>query len=342
MQDGAQWMPFTFFFANLPLESRFKHQNMLVISAVDSLTFETSLKIFTESLKEFNEKEKTHFFDQVGKKYLLRAVVQCFSCDNPRAMSLLNLAVGSPIRFCRFCFTKRKRYYRIKGARTLQHHKQILQQIREFPQQRTFLRTKFGIVDKHQLNLDELQYFQGFSEFPFDILHSIYLGLVKHCFEVTCKIKMDDSQRKLFLKYYRCLYTCGIEYLPRGNITMYVKSLVGKDFKAIAKVILACLQFLNLDEATLVAWKWICWIVHFVNQKSITKEALEDFDSKIVNAVRLIGGNFGGSIAKSVKLHLLLHLGQNIRRHGMPLGYSTEVFESFNKKMIKSTDYAKL
>lgn len=136
------------------------------------------------------------------------------------------------------------------------------------------------------------------------------------------------------------LYSSGIDFLAKGNIVAHVKSMVGKDFKSISKIIILCLEYIEVDQRILNAWNYICMITKFVNLPKHSNADLDEFSEKITKAVTDIGNAFP-TLKKSVKLHLCLHLESNIKRHGAPLGYSTEVFESFNhhlRGLIDSTN----
>ena len=108
--------------------------------------------------------------------------------------------------------------------------------------------------------------------------------------------------------------------------------MVGKDFKALSKVVVMCLKFVGVDRKILNAWNHICYITKFVNSKKLSENDLVKFSELINIGVISIGETFD-SLKRSVKLHLCLHLEQNIRRHGVPLNYSTECFESINHVM---------
>ena len=140
---------------------------------------------------------------------------------------------------------------------------------------------------------------------------------------------------------YKSLNSSGIENLPKENIVKNYKSMTGKDFKAISKVIIICLNFARVNNQIINAWNCICFITKFVNFKKISQIHFRTFHENLNEAVLTIGEIFT-ILRKSAKLHLCLYIPENIRRHGVCLGYSTEVFESFNKilrKFMSSTNH---
>lgn len=331
-EKRSKWCPIDALylaFGNFPLKERFKHHNVFIFSIIDHFDYYQSIEILQKSIIEFNNRNEQFQFNYVDLKFKIKVFIQLFSCDNPRTMNILNLSTGKPNIYCRSCLISRKYPSQLKEMRNINQHTITINGIKNKSIKETKAMTDFGIKYVHDLNLLQFQYLEPFSDFPFDILHSVYLGLVKHALTDTFG-EFDSTKKENFLKYYNQLNMSGITYLPKGNIIRTIHSMTGKDFKAIAKVMYVCLLNVEDSKIYLNAWNYISYVTKFVNLKNITPKLLDNFENFIKPAVEFIGKTFP-TLSTSVKLHLCLHIKDNISRHGTPLGYSTEVFESFNK-----------
>ena len=296
---------------------------------IDDFPFYESIGILQKSITEFNNQNLEFYFNLIHEKFKIKVFVQSFSCDNPRTMGILNLSMGQANIFCRSCITPRSAPYELKRLRLWKDHNEVIENIKIGEILESDAMAEQGIKYIHDLDLSKFEFFKPFHDFPFDILHSVYLGLIKHALTETFK-SFDAEKKEKFITYYKQLNTSGIEYLPKQNIIAYVQSMTGKDFKAISKVIYNCLQVVEVSNDMLNSWNRICYITKFVNLKSMSDKIFRNFIDNIKTTISGIGTTFP-ILSTSVKLHLCLHIENNINRHGIPLGYSTEVFESFNK-----------
>ena len=253
-EKRSKWWPIDSIyisFGNLPLKKKFLHHNVFVFSIFDNMTYYKSIELLVNSVKEFNEENLEFYFEEIEMKLKMRVFIQCFSCDNPRAMSILNLSIGKANKYCRSCLTSRNEFLEFNRKINILHHIETLNQIISNQSLAARAQKDFGIKFNHQIKLHEEKYFELFEDFPFDILHSVYLGLVRHALTDTIK-QMNDVEKNLFLCRFRCLYLSGIEYLPAGNIVKNSKSMTGKDFKAIRKVIMICLEYVRVSDRIIV------------------------------------------------------------------------------------------
>ena len=340
----AKWCPVDALylaFGNISLEQRFLHENVFVFSIMDMTSYSDTIQVLQDSIQEFNSMNLDYEFASLNRRFKIKVILQLIACDNPRAMGILNLATGNPTYYCRTCFATKDQYSNICSYRTTVHHESILARLRTVPHRNRQKPIVYGIKANRNLTLHSCEFFEPFHDIPFDILHSVYLGLIKHALKATANF-MNSNEKTDFMKFYKQLNTSEIPYFPRGNVLINSKSLTGKDFKLISQVIIVCLENSlsdfpgkrNLNQQYLNAWNYICYITKFVNLKYISPSNFEKFESIIEKAVDYIGIIIP-KLRNSIKLHLCVHLPENIRRHGPPLGYSTEVFESLNKTMRK-------
>ena len=106
------------------------------------------------------------------------------------------------------------------------------------------MRKKFDISRCHKMKLNKLKYFGMFQDIPFEVLRTIYFGLVKNSLLLT-SFQFSIDKKKLFLKFNHTLNQSGIEYLPKGNIINYVGSHTGKDYKGIVKIMPTVLKLMK-------------------------------------------------------------------------------------------------
>ena len=156
-------------------------------------------------------------------------------------MEILNLAGGNASRYCRSCQSVRLNFFEISEFRNYNDHLEILEDLDTSEITKTDAMESFGIKRIHYLNLSQFDYFEPFLDIPFDILHSVYLGLIKHALTAAAEL-MNIVEKLRFQKYFSQLNTSGIFYLPRGNILKNIKSLIGKDFKFVSQVVSICLE----------------------------------------------------------------------------------------------------
>ena len=70
-----------------------------------------------------------YFFQEIGISLKIQVFIQLFSCDNPRAISILNLSTGKANKYCRSCLTCRNNYIDCNQKRNVSEHVEILNEM---------------------------------------------------------------------------------------------------------------------------------------------------------------------------------------------------------------------
>ena len=113
-------------------------------------------------------------------------------------MSILNLSTGRAKKYCRACLATKVEYSFIHEARDVNYHIESLSRGISDSVLAKYFEKHFGIKHNHSLQLQNEQYFDLFNGFPFDILHSVYLGHIKHALKDTIR-HLSKQQERLFL-----------------------------------------------------------------------------------------------------------------------------------------------
>ncbi|KAF6765746.1 hypothetical protein DFP72DRAFT_798276 [Ephemerocybe angulata] len=167
---------------------------------------------------------------------------------------------------------------------------------------------------------------------PVEILHTVLLGIVKYLWH-HLHTTWSDAQRDLFTVRLQSTDISGLSSPPIRAVYMmqYRNNLIGKNFKTLMQTI----AFHARDITTPKQFSLIksvgelgalLWIPEIEDMEVY----LEDLTIAIGNVLDAFSDIQPSKILQKMKIHILTHLPQDIRRFGPAIRYSTEVFECFN------------
>ncbi|KAG8696148.1 hypothetical protein FRC09_008704 [Ceratobasidium sp. 395] len=167
---------------------------------------------------------------------------------------------------------------------------------------------------------------------PVEILHTILLGVEKyagHSFHSSTK---DDAHR-IFETRLQSADILGLQIDPtRASYVMrYKNNLIGRHFKMLMQ--LSAFQVHDIVSADMFALTKAVGdlgAVLFYSKITNLDEYLADLSVLVNNVLDAFTKLDPGRVIVKLKLHLLTHLVEDIRNHGLAVRYSTEVFECYN------------
>ncbi|KAF8972139.1 hypothetical protein BDZ97DRAFT_2015119 [Flammula alnicola] len=168
---------------------------------------------------------------------------------------------------------------------------------------------------------------------PCEILHTFLLGQDKYIWHDT-STKWDKKKDEIFAVRLQSSSLDGLSITslrPRYCV-QYKKSLIGKHFKALQQLGIFHLDESLCSEEIFELWKAtgeLGAMLWFPEIKDM-KQYLADLEILIANVLDLWAIHDPNRILVKFKLHVLVHLVDDIRRLGPAVLFSTEVFECWN------------
>ncbi|KAF7310181.1 FAD-binding-3 domain-containing protein [Mycena indigotica] len=168
---------------------------------------------------------------------------------------------------------------------------------------------------------------------PVELLHTVLLGVMKYIWHFLNTAQWSDSHRQLLAIRLQSTDISGLSIPPirAAFMIQYRNNLIGKHFKTLMQILALhthdiCTpeQFsLILAAADLGARLWIPEIDDM-------ESYLADLNIGIANLLDAFDVVDPLRILVKIKLHLLAHLPDDIRRFGPAIRFSTEAFEAYN------------
>ncbi|KAF8056083.1 hypothetical protein FPV67DRAFT_1732296 [Lyophyllum atratum] len=167
---------------------------------------------------------------------------------------------------------------------------------------------------------------------PVEILHTILLGIIKYVWYLL-HTSWSDSDRELFSIRLQSTDIDGLNVPPiRGAYMMqYRNNLIGKHFKTLMQTMAFHVHDLvTPSQFALVKAVGALGAVLWVHEIDDMDRYLEDLSVLVGNVLDAFADVDPAKIIIKIKLHLLPHLMEDVRRFGPAIRNSTEVFECFN------------
>ncbi|EIW54556.1 uncharacterized protein TRAVEDRAFT_60724 [Trametes versicolor FP-101664 SS1] len=172
---------------------------------------------------------------------------------------------------------------------------------------------------------------------PCEILHTYLLGVDKYVWHKT-NSEWDKKNEQLFAVRLRASSINGLTQLLTLTsmlddfIIQYPNSLLGKHFKILQQLAVFHLYDGVCPPVIFDLWKAtgelgaVLWF-HKIDNLDLYLADLETYIANVLDIWAILDPN---RILVKLKLHVLAHLVDDIRRHGPAVLYSTEIFECWN------------
>ncbi|KAJ7196971.1 hypothetical protein GGX14DRAFT_402885 [Mycena pura] len=168
---------------------------------------------------------------------------------------------------------------------------------------------------------------------PVELLHTVLLGVMKYIWHMLNTSQWSDEDRHLLAVRLQSTDISGLTIPPirAGYMIQYRNNLIGKHFKTLMQILIfhvhrICTseQFVLIKAAGELGAR--LWVPEIDN--------MEEYLAQLIIAVANLLDAFDAvdplRILVKIKLHLLAHLPNDIRRFGPGIRFSTEIYEAFN------------
>ncbi|KAF7374036.1 hypothetical protein MSAN_00284300 [Mycena sanguinolenta] len=167
---------------------------------------------------------------------------------------------------------------------------------------------------------------------PLEILHVILLGIVKYIWFYSHSTWKDPVET-LYAQRLQATDIDGLSIPPvRANYIMqYANSLIGRQLKAVVQTGVFHTHDL-VDNAHYATWKAVGDLAAllWVPEIDDMDQYCDDLKIAVANVLDAFADIDPSKMILKIKLHLLTHLPDDVRRFGPLIGVATEIFEAFN------------
>ncbi|KAJ7230962.1 hypothetical protein B0H12DRAFT_1029729 [Mycena haematopus] len=168
---------------------------------------------------------------------------------------------------------------------------------------------------------------------PVELLHTILLGVIKYIWHHMNTNQWSDEDRHLLAIRLQSTDLTGLTVPPlrAGYMIQYKNNLIGKHFKTLMQILAFHVHGLSTPEefAMIKAAGELgarLWVPEIDN----TEEYLDDLKIAIANLLDAFDAVDPLRILAKIKLHLLAHIPDDVRRFGPLIRWATEIYESHN------------
>ncbi|KAJ7192259.1 hypothetical protein GGX14DRAFT_537765 [Mycena pura] len=168
---------------------------------------------------------------------------------------------------------------------------------------------------------------------PVELLHTVLLGVVKYIWHILNTSQWSDADRHLLAIRLQSTDISGLTVPPlrAGYMIQYRNNLIGKHFKTLTQTLTFHVhKICNPEQFVLIKAAgdlgprlWVPEIdnmdKYIAQLKIAVANLLDAFDA--VDPLRIL---------VKIKLHLLAHLPDDIRRFGPSIRFATEIYEAYN------------
>ncbi|KAF8997349.1 hypothetical protein BDZ89DRAFT_778528 [Hymenopellis radicata] len=167
---------------------------------------------------------------------------------------------------------------------------------------------------------------------PVEILHTILLGIIKYVWHML-HTSWSDADQALFAIRLQSTDLDGLTVPPirAAYMMQYRKSLIGKHFKTLMQTMpFHVHDICTPEQFQLVQAVGALGSVLWVGEIKDMETYLADLEVLIGNVLDAFDAVDPSKMIAKIKLHLLPHLIQDIRRFGPAVRNSTEIYECYN------------
>ncbi|SAL97269.1 hypothetical protein [Absidia glauca] len=238
-----------------PLEERNRRENTHFLGAVAGSAGLSAMDMVPRMVDDLKalEEDVVMYSAEHGEDVLVVAPLVCITADNPRHSELCGLFGLSTLYFCRFCYylrTKKtddydeERLNRVYLRRTKDHYlaaaatpdrSSLLERILSCP----IAAKDLGFKNKGADDLLQFQSFDPFQDAPVEILHCIFLGVVKYLVTYMVKVMLKNQAEKM-ARLVKALddHAGGLGFTRsfRRNLR-HCGSFLGRDFKLLIQIL---------------------------------------------------------------------------------------------------------
>ncbi|KAK7012711.1 hypothetical protein R3P38DRAFT_3324066 [Favolaschia claudopus] len=168
---------------------------------------------------------------------------------------------------------------------------------------------------------------------PVELLHTILLGVIKYIWHHMNTNRWSDSDRHLLAIRLQTTDLSGLTVPPlrAGYMMQYRKNLIGKHFKTLMQVLTFHVhEMASPDEFSLIKAAGELGARLWVPEIDDMDQYLADLKVAIANLLDAFDAVEPLRILTKIKLHLLAHIPDDVRRFGPLIRSSTEIYESYN------------
>ncbi|KAJ7618023.1 hypothetical protein FB45DRAFT_1103391 [Roridomyces roridus] len=168
---------------------------------------------------------------------------------------------------------------------------------------------------------------------PVELLHTILLGVIKYIWHHMNTSQWSDSDRHLLAIRLQSTDLSGLTVPPirAGYMIQYKNNLIGKHFKTLMQTLTFHVHQISTPEQfALIKAAGDLGSRLWVPEIDDMDEYLAQLTISIANLLDAFDAESPLRILTKIKLHLLAHIPDDVRRFGPLIRVSTEIYEAFN------------
>eukprot|EP00731_Ephydatia_muelleri_P017205 Em0010g303a len=259
-------------------------------------------------------------------------------CDNPRGAEVCSHLGATTSKYCRICMADVTTGLHSIGC--LRNKPDTLCQIARIQSARTQkemkqLQKEFGVSAKPNPLLELFIDLHRCT--PVEVLHTLLLGPYKYLFRDLMG-RLTTVQRKEIQARISSFSFSGFDMKLSRNVAKYFKSFVGRDFKILAQLALFVLPpYLTPGETEV--WFALSKVFKFVYCDTFLPEMVDVYKSQCLAFTHAVERNCP-ELRRKLKIHILLHLPDDMLQFGPASTFNTERCESYNAAIRGRNIYA--
>ncbi|VDI67471.1 Hypothetical predicted protein [Mytilus galloprovincialis] len=301
----------------IPIDMRQKQETIQFLGALEKADIMDVAKIIIDDIKSNRNGIET--FDAANKKTcFVKGIVDCVVADFNMMSFCCNHLGATAQKYCPKCYADADHFMSLCQKRTPADTKLQLSRLnlRSLEKDKKKFRKKKGVKEHDNVMWDVLD---PHRDIPVGLLHLLPLGLIKHLIQYIFNNIGENVKTKLM--QHLLSIKPGAQF---HDFDKHLGSRQGKDFKEYLQIAPINMLYAGVPRryikmATSLALKKL-------NETSFRSEDLDQIREDI-REYQLLIYQYAPELTRKVKAHLLLHLVDDIERHGPPSGFLEDGFE---------------